>query len=93
MKSAKLKLRHTRKRVYKLDFKKNKFVIFAPAEHAIFRGANLLARIVKNGDGWRACVPGETSKIGNAISPVGLNKFKAVRDWSFEYFSEKESQL
>ena len=62
-----------------------------PAEYGIFRAGVKLAAIVFNGDGWRACTPTAGSRFGTPISPIGMDKFKAVRKWSFEYF-EKENE-
>lgn len=54
----------------------------SPAEYSVFNGKQLLARIVKMGDGWRACKPSEVSAIGLAVSPIGMNKFREVRQWA-----------
>jgi hypothetical protein len=35
-------------------------------------------------DGWRCCRPTSQSLLGTAISPIGLNAFKMVRDWAIE---------
>ena len=60
---------------------------FLPAEYALFEGGQLVARIIRMDDGWRACRPTATSKIGLAVSPIGLNSFKEVRQWTIEQYS------
>lgn len=84
-------LRRTKNRKYKEIGGRQEVV--SPSEYAVYRGGAKLAAIVFNGDGWRACQPSENSKFGAAISPVGLDKFKAVKAWSFEYFGEKEKSM
>lgn len=58
--------------------------VSVPAEYGIFDGPRLLARILRMGDGWRACRPTSTSQIGIAISPIGMNKYREVREWALE---------
>ena len=86
----KLTLRRTRKRQY--EDRDGRRRVLTPTEYAIFRAGVKLASIVFNGKGWRACLPNENSKFGLAISPVGLDKFKAVKSWSFEYFEKEEKK-
>ena len=82
-----LKLRRTKNRDYLEVEEKRK--ILRPAEYAIYRGEDLLLRIILNGRKWRACQPSEKSEIGLAISPVGLDKFREVRDWTYRHLEEK----
>jgi len=58
----------------------------APAEYAVRRGDETLAVIVKAGDGWRCCKPSTASRIGLAISPIGLDTWGAVKVWALEEF-------
>lgn len=58
-----------------------------PAEYAVERDAARLALIVKTADGWRVCVATATSRLGSAISPVGLNKFAEVKRWALSHFA------
>lgn len=81
----KVRLRRTRRRVYSDSLPRR---VVSPAEYTVTFGKEKLAVIIKNGDGWRVSVPTETSKIGTAISPIGMDKFRAVRDWAFEYLEK-----
>ena len=82
----KLTLRRLKNRQY--DESSGRRQVITPAEYAIFRGVKL-ARIVFNGKGWRACLLTETNNFGTAISPIGMDKFKAVKAWSFEFFKNQ----
>lgn len=61
--------------------------LVAPAEYDVRKEGETLARIVKMGDGWRVCEPTERSKIGTAVSPIGLNRFRQVKAWALETFA------
>lgn len=54
----------------------------APAEYAIRRGDVTVGVIVKMGEGWRCCLPSETSRIGLAVSPIGLDAWGKVKVWA-----------
>jgi hypothetical protein len=56
-------------------------MVAVPSEYGLYDGKDLVARILRMGDGWRACRPSDRSVIGTAVSPVGLNGFREVRDW------------
>ncbi|HEV7700912.1 MAG TPA: hypothetical protein VGO43_11830 [Pyrinomonadaceae bacterium] len=64
-------------------------VCAAPAEYGLFDGHRLIVRILRMGDGWRVCRPTERSTIGLAISPIGMNKFREVREWAIANVSAK----
>lgn len=87
MQAEKLKIRRTKNRQFKYGGGRKK--LLTDAEYAVFRGAVSLAVIIKTGGGWRACIPTEKNIIGTAISPVGMNKYKSVKDWIIEYFENK----
>jgi hypothetical protein len=55
---------------------------FTPSEYAVVDGKQLVARIVFMGEGWRVCQATERSLFGRAVSPVGMNRFKEVREWA-----------
>jgi len=59
----------------------------APAEYAVIKGEERLAVIVKTGDGWRVCQATEASRLGLAISPVGLDNFRRVKAWALGQFA------
>lgn len=59
----------------------------APAEYAVVRGDERLALIVKAGDGWRVCEPSESSRLGLAVSPIGLDTFGMVRRWALQEYA------
>lgn len=61
--------------------------LVAPAEYAVTKGGERLALMVKTGDGWRVCKPTEASKLGAAVSPVGLDGFREVKRWALETFA------
>lgn len=75
-----LKVKRTRNREYK-DAGGGVATAFIPAEYGVFEGAKCLARIIRSGEGWRACKATSGSSIGLAISPIGMNKFREVRAW------------
>ncbi len=62
--------------------------VIAASEYAVFRGTDQLARIVKAQDGWRVVVATGESKFGRAISPVGTDAFRAVKDWAIKHFDD-----
>lgn len=84
-----LKLKRTRNREYNETTGKRK--VSRHAEYSVSNGKDYLAAIVWNGGGWRCCRIGSTGAIASAVSPVGLDKFRTVRDWAFHYLS-KENQ-
>lgn len=86
MSLERLTLRRTSNRRY--DQTAGRRLVKTPAEYAIYRDGAKVAAIVFNGKGWRACLVSENSKFGTAISPIGMDKFRAVKKWSFEYFGE-----
>ena len=59
----------------------------APAEYAVRRGGETVAVIVKMGDGWRCCRPSEASRIGLAVSPIGLDAWGRVKAWALKEFA------
>ncbi len=61
--------------------------LIAPAEYAVKKGEEVLLRIVKTSDGWRACRPTPNSRIGLAVSPIGVDTWGAVRAWSLKEFA------
>jgi hypothetical protein len=67
-------------------------VVVRPAEYAVFRGSEQLARVVRTADGWRVCVASEKSKLGEAVSPVGLNKLKLLRGWAEERWGNRSEE-
>jgi hypothetical protein len=75
-----LKIKRTQNRRYRNGDRKDD--LLSPSEYAVYRGKELIARILKMGEGWRACRPSEGSKIGTAISPIGMNKFREVKTWT-----------
>lgn len=81
-----LKLRRTKNRDYfEEEFKRK---VLRPAEYAIYQGEEPQLRIILNGRKWRACQPNENSKIGLAISPIGVDKFREVKKWAFDYLEK-----
>lgn len=88
---ANVKVKRTRNRVYAESDRGGGRVVASPTEYAIYRGKQLLGRIVRMRDGWRCCRPTEHSKLGVAISPIGLNAYKLVRDWAIENLEVKRS--
>lgn len=82
------KLKRVRNRVYGIDAETGREIVVTPAEYAVFRGAGQLARVVRMKDGWRVCVATAGSKLGEAISPVGLNKLKLLREWVEERWGD-----
>lgn len=92
-----LKLHRTRNREYvknrdsteTYEPGKYKKQVVRPAEYAVYRGTDLLVKIVRNGRKWRACEPSDTSEIGLAISPIGIDRFREVKVWAFDYLEKK----
>jgi hypothetical protein len=78
--NRKIKFRRTRNREYATK-RGGVTNAFRPSEYAVYAGRDLLARIVYNGDGWRVCRTTNIAAIGEAISPIGLNRFREVRAW------------
>ena len=64
--------------------------LVAPAEYAVYRYPDTepLARIVKAQDGWRVVVETVDSKFGRAVSPIGVNGFTEVKEWSVKHFGK-----
>lgn len=79
-----LKLKRTRNREYNETTGKRK--VFRHAEYAVWNDEVCLATIVWSGGGWRCCRLGSKGAITSAVSPVGLDKFRTVRDWAFDFF-------
>jgi hypothetical protein len=65
-------------------------VLLAPAEYEVRVNDERRGIIIKAQDGWRVCRPTPSSRIGMAISPVGLDAFRKVRAWAVEFFSKKK---
>jgi hypothetical protein len=82
-----VKVKIEKNRVYQEDMTSEGYPIMrvvSPTEYAVMRGDEVLARIVKASNGWRAVVPTEQSRLGTPVSPVGLNRFSRVRKWALD---------
>jgi hypothetical protein len=94
-KAATVKVKIERNRVYRDDLTQEGSPIMrivSPTEYVVMRGEEVLARIVKGGNGWRATVPTENSKLGYAVSPTNLNKFSRVREWAIKKWGGARNQ-
>ena len=80
-----VKVKVEKNRVYQEDLTREGLPIMrvvSPTEYVVMRGDEVLARIVKANNGWRAVVPTTQSRLGIPVSPVGLNRFSRVREWA-----------
>jgi hypothetical protein len=61
-----------------------------PALYEVKRGDVTIATIVYRKPYWRVVVAGVGGSVfGEAVSPVGLNKWGDVKEWAVGYFSKE----
>lgn len=86
-KEPKLTVRKTAARKFREDGA-GELRLIAPAEYEVVKGAETLARLVRAQDGWRVVVPTAASRFGEAVSPIGLERFRQVKEWALGYFAQ-----
>ena len=58
------------------------------AEYGIIDGANLVARIVRNGSKWIALQITEDNQFGKPVSPMNYVLLRDVKEWALERFKQ-----
>jgi len=77
----------TKRRVYPSEaHKQRRSGATSPAEYAVVRGKETLARIVRNGSKWIALQVSAENQFGKPVSPLNYVLLREVKEWVIEKY-------